>query len=773
MLVKMNEISTLTSLGRSINHDSSLRQTTGEAKYIDDITTPKNTLHLALVLSNSACGKITKIEKSAALSITGVHHILTYDDIPGENKIGPIIKDEPALAERRVQYIGQPIAVVIADTHNLAQKAAKLVKVLINDDEAPIFELNESVAKNSLVMPKMILKKGNAEDKFKLSKYKLNGEINIGGQDHFYLEGQISLAIPEEEDQLTIWSSTQHPTEVQHCVSTILGIPQSKITSKVRRLGGGFGGKESQASIIASITALCSWFTRKPTKLRLTRKDDMLATGKRHDFKSIYKVGFNSKGKIEGLIVDLLSRAGNVADLSGPVMTRAMTHIDNCYSLKNILINGFCCKTNTVSNTAFRGFGGPQGIITIETIIDEIARKLGKPIEEIRDTNSYSIKNGLKTPYGQTVLDSQRYGEIWNEVTSLSEYNKRKNDVKLFNNKQEKIGSPLRKGISSTLIKFGISFNKTELNQAGALVHVYTDGSIRLGHGGTEMGQGLFVKVAQVVADIFSVKIDRIELAPTTTSEVPNTSATAASSGSDINGMAAYDAATKIKKRMSKVAADHFEVPINEVKFEDELIKCRNKTITFTELAQLTWSKRVSLSSTGFYRTPKIHWDQSTMKGKPFFYFTWGASISEVVIDTFTGESNVLSSSIVQDCGSSMNPKIDIGQIEGAFIQGLGWLTCEELYWNNKGRLMTTGPSTYKIPGSRDMPNSLKVKLLENSPNIEKTIFRSKAVGEPPLMLAISVWLAIRDAVNNYRKDGIVKLNAPATPEEILKAINI
>ena len=498
----------------------------------------------------------------------------------------------------------------------------------------------------------------------------------------------------------------------------------------------------------------------------------MLATGKRHDFLSLYKVGFNSDGRIQGLEVNLLSRAGNVADLSGPVMTRAMTHIDNCYSLKNVTINGYCCKTNTVSNTAFRGFGGPQGIITIETIIDSIARKLTRPIEEIRNINLYSKNNGLKTPYGQIVNDSDRYNKVWGRVCEISNLQKIKKNVEEYNLQQKEVGSPLRKGVSSTLIKFGISFNKTELNQAGALVHVYTDGSIRLGHGGTEMGQGLFIKIAQVVADVFSVSIDRIELATTTTSEVPNTSATAASSGSDINGMAAYDAAIKIKKRMAKVASQHFEAPIKEIYFEDELIKCRNKTISFAELAQLTWSKRVSLSSTGFYKTPKIHWDQNTMQGNPFFYFTWGASISEVVIDAFTGESNILSANIVQDCGTSLNPSIDIGQIEGAFIQGLGWLTCEELYWNDKGRLMTIGPSTYKIPGSRDIPNKLNVELLENSPNIEKTIFRSKAVGEPPLMLAISSWLAIRDAISNYRGDNIVNLNAPATPEEILKSIN-
>ena len=768
----MNEISNISVLGKSIHHDSSLRQATGEAKYIDDISIPKDTLHLALVLSKSATGKIKSLNIEKAMAINGVYKVLTSEDIPGKNQIGPIIHNEPALAQNRVEHIGQPIAVVIAKDHNTAQKAAKLVNIDILDDEEPIFDLKIAVKRNSLVMPKMLLKKGNSLKKINNSEYVIEDEITIGGQDHFYLEGQISLVIPDEDNKFTVWSSTQHPTEVQHCVANVLGISQAKVTSKVRRLGGGFGGKESQASIIASITALCSWYFGKPAKLRLTRHDDMLATGKRHDFLSLYKVGFNSDGRIQGLEVNLLSRAGNVADLSGPVMTRAMTHIDNCYSLKNVTINGYCCKTNTVSNTAFRGFGGPQGIITIETIIDSIARKLTRPIEEIRNINLYSKGNGLKTPYGQIVNDSDRYNKVWDRVCEISNLQKIKKNVEEYNHQQKEVGSPLRKGVSSTLIKFGISFNKTELNQAGALVHVYTDGSIRLGHGGTEMGQGLFIKIAQVVADVFSVSIDRIELATTTTSEVPNTSATAASSGSDINGMAAYDAAIKIKKRMAKVASQHFEAPIKEIYFEDELIKCRNKTISFAELAQLTWSKRVSLSSTGFYKTPKIHWDQNTMQGNPFFYFTWGASISEVVIDAFTGESNILSANIVQDCGTSLNPSIDIGQIEGAFIQGLGWLTCEELYWNDKGRLMTIGPSTYKIPGSRDIPNTLNVELLENSPNIEKTIFRSKAVGEPPLMLAISSWLAIRDAISNYREDNIVNLNAPATPEEILKSIN-
>ncbi len=768
----MNELNSSNILGKSIIHDSSLRQCTGEAEYIDDINSPQNTLHAALVLSPFASGKIKCIKMNKAKSLDGVVDILTADDIPGKNCVGPIIKNEPALAEKYLEYVGQPVAVVVAVSHNIACQAASIVKIKVSDEVKPIFDLEEAKKLNSFVLPKMTLSRGNSEDKIKHSKHSLKGELLIGGQDHFYLEGQISIAIPEEDQQMTIWSSTQHPTEVQHCVSHILDIPFASITSKVRRLGGGFGGKESQASIIASIAALCAWKIKQPVKLRLPRNQDMLATGKRHDFLMQYEVGYDNRGKINGLNIELLSRAGNVADLSGPVMTRAITHIDNTYSLKNIKITGYICKTNTVSNTAFRGFGGPQGIISIESIIDDISKTLKLSNEEVRLQNCYSVKNGLTTPYLQRVNECDKFHIVFEQVSKLSNYPARKKNIQKFNENQKDIGSPLRKGLASNVVKFGISFNKTELNQAGALVHVYTDGSVRLGHGGTEMGQGLFIKVAQVVAEVFSIPLNRIILSSTTTSEVPNTSATAASAGSDLNGMAAYNASITIKNRMKKVAAEHFETSLNQIIFKDGFIKSGNKSISFEELAQLTWAKRVSLSSTGYYKTPQINWDQEKMVGNPYFYFTWGASISEAIIDTFTGENRILRSDIVQDCGKSLNPNIDIGQIEGAFVQGLGWLTCEELYWNKEGRLMTIGPSTYKIPGSRDVPQILNVKLLENTPNIRNTIFRSKAVGEPPLMLSISCWLALKDAISNFRGGGKVNLNVPATPENILNAIN-
>ena len=757
-----------------IRHESLNKFVTGKAEYIDDLNEENGTLHAYIGKSDFARGKILDIDFKKVSESEGVVDIFSARDLPGLNDISPTgLKDEPVLADKEVSYYGQPLFVVVAKTRLQARKAASLVR-LKKSINTPLLDIEKIKNKNPEVVTKPLkLERGNVDSSLKKSKYKLSGTINIGGQDHFYLEGQIALAIPNDDSSFTIWSSTQHPTEVQHGVANILGISSSSIESKVRRLGGAFGGKESQATIFASIAALCSYHCNKPVKLRLPRNVDMISTGKRHDFLTKYKVGFNNKGKINSLIIDLFSRAGNVADLSGPVMTRAMTHIDNCYSIKNIFVMGYCCKTNTVSNTAFRGFGGPQGIICIETIIDDISKYLEIDNEKVKKINYYSEKNGVTTPYMQRITDVNRLEEVDNKIDKISNINTLKKDIQSFNLHQESIGGPLRKGLGKILIKFGISFNKSELNQAGSLVHVYTDGSVRLAHGGTEMGQGLFIKVAQVVANVFSIPLETIFLAPTSTAEVPNTSATAASSGSDINGMAAYNASMTIKKRMTKIAAKYFNVKEEKILFIDGLIKSGNKSLSFKELAQISWSKRISLSSTGYYKTPEIHWDQNKMTGNPFFYFSWGSSISEVIVDTLTGESRVLRSEIVQDCGKSLNPAVDIGQIEGAFVQGMGWLTCEELFWNDKGKLLTIGPSTYKIPGSRDTPEIFNVSLLSDAPNNKKTILRSKAVGEPPLMLSISCWLAIRDAIYNYKKKGRVFLNSPATPEEILKSINL
>ena len=752
-------------------HDSSIRHTTGQAIYIDDIPDQENLLHGGLVLSKCAYGKIKKINYSKLSNLSFYTKIIMAKDIPGENEIGPIKNGEPILAEDIITYYGQPVAIILANTHQEAIYAANLVEVEIEFIDDPILTLDEAYSKKSFLDDPIILEKGSVENEMDRSKFKVSDSFEIGGQDHFYLETHVALTFPGENNEYTVWSSTQHPTEVQHGVGKVLKVPSAKIDSKVRRLGGGFGGKESQATIFAAMSALCAFVTQQPVKIRLNRHDDMTASGKRHNFKIYFTVGFSSKGKINALDLKLLSNGGNVLDLSGPVMTRALTHLDNCYFIKSIKAIGYICKTNTVSNTAFRGFGGPQGMLAIENIIYSVAQFLKKPLDEIRHVNYYSKSNGLTTPYGQ-VVTKPRIDRVIKEIYEFSDYHKRLQTIKEFNLDQTRNKLPFRKGLALMPAKFGISFNKPSFNQAGALVHIYSDGSVRLNHGGTEMGQGLFVKVAQVVAECFKIPLDQIHITSTNTAEVPNTSATAASSGSDLNGMAAWDAASKIKNRMINHASQLFQKHKSEIIFENGRILAGNKSLSFSELTFSCWENRISLSSTGFYKTPKIHWDQGKLKGHPYFYFTWGAAVSEALIDINTGESRILQADIIQDCGNSLNENIDIGQIEGGFIQGLGWLTCEELHFSQDGKLLTTGPSTYKLPGSRDAPPKFKVKLLENADNDEKTIFRSKAVGEPPILLAISHFLALKDAIkaaNPLSRPEL--LNSPATPSEILKVI--
>ena len=752
-------------------HDSSIRHTTGQAIYIDDIPDQENLLHGGLVLSKCAYGKIKKINYSKLSNLSFYTKIIMAKDIPGENEIGPIKNGEPILAEDIITYYGQPVAIILANTHQEAIYAANLVEVEIEFIDDPILTLDEAYSKKSFLDDPIILEKGSVENEMDRSKFKVSNSFEIGGQDHFYLETHVALTFPGENNEYTVWSSTQHPTEVQHGVGKVLKVPSAKIDSKVRRLGGGFGGKESQATIFAAMSALCAFVTQQPVKIRLNRHDDMTASGKRHNFKIYFTVGFSSKGKINALDLKLLSNGGNVLDLSGPVMTRALTHLDNCYFIKSIKAIGYICKTNTVSNTAFRGFGGPQGMLAIENIIYSVAQFLKKPLDEIRHVNYYSKSNGLTTPYGQ-VVTKPRIDRVIKEIYEFSDYHKRLQTIKEFNLDQTRNKLPFRKGLALMPAKFGISFNKPSFNQAGALVHIYSDGSVRLNHGGTEMGQGLFVKVAQVVAECFKIPLDQIHITSTNTAEVPNTSATAASSGSDLNGMAAWDAASKIKNRMINHASQLFQKHKSEIIFENGRILAGNKSLSFSELTFSCWENRISLSSTGFYKTPKIHWDQGKLKGHPYFYFTWGAAVSEALIDINTGESRILQADIIQDCGNSLNENIDIGQIEGGFIQGLGWLTCEELHFSQDGKLLTTGPSTYKLPGSRDAPPKFKVKLLENADNDEKTIFRSKAVGEPPILLAISHFLALKDAIkaaNPLSRPEL--LNSPATPSEILKVI--
>jgi xanthine dehydrogenase large subunit len=751
----------------AVRHDSAVGHVTGAARYLDDVPTVPGTLEASLVLSPHAHARICRIDLSRALAAPGVAAAITAADIPGENDIAPIRKDEPALAAGIVEYEGQPVAAIAAATFDQARAAARLVEIVYEPLPA-VLSIEEAMARQSFVSPPQTMVRGEVEPALAGAPERLSGELRCGGQDHFYLEGQIALAVPGEGADMQVWSSTQHPTEVQHGVAHLLGLPFNAVTVEVRRMGGAFGGKESQATIIAGIAAVLAFKARRPVKLRLPRDDDMRATGKRHPFLIRYDVGFDGEGRILALDLTLAADGGSVADHTPAVLTRALCHADNCYFLPNVRFRGLPCKTNTVSNTAFRGYGGPQGMLAIETIIEAIARHLGVPIHSVRRRNFYGIGRNDVTPYGMTVEDNiiERVVDELDRSVGLAAWRR---DVANFNRQSPVV----KKGLATMPIKFGISFNRPALNQAGALVHVYTDGSVVLNHGGTEMGQGLFIKVAQVVAEAFAIDLDHVRVSATSTAKVPNTSATAASSGSDLNGMAALHAAEQIRTRMTEVAAEHLAVATDEIVFSANRIYAGNRSLSFAELAALSWEKRVSLSAAGFYSTPKIHWDFATHTGRPFFYFVYGAAAAEVAIDTLTGESRVLRAELIQDCGRSLNPAIDLGQIEGAFVQGMGWLTTEELWWDAEGHLRTHGPSTYKIPGSRDVPPVFNARILSDAPNREATIFRSKAVGEPPLMLAISVWLAIRDAIASLADYRLAPhLDAPATPERVLAAID-
>ena len=751
----------------AVRHDSAVGHVTGAARYLDDVPNVPGTLEAALVLSPHAHARIGKIDFSRALAAPGVVAAIGADDIPGRNDIAPIRDNEPALAMGRVEYEGQPVAAIAAATLDQARAAAKLVE--IDYEVLPaVLTIEEAMTRQSYVSPPQHMGRGEVEPALDSAPHRLSGELRCGGQDHFYLEGQIALAVPGEAGDISVWSSTQHPTEVQHGVAHLLGIPFNAVTVEVRRMGGAFGGKESQATIVAGIAAVLAWKARAPVKLRLPRDDDMRATGKRHPFLFRYDVGFDAEGHILALDLVLAANGGSVADHTPAVLIRALCHADNCYFIPNVRLRGLPCKTNTVSNTAFRGYGGPQAMLAIEVIVERVARQLGLAVDDVRRRNCYGAGRNDVTPYGMKVEDNI-IEQVLDELDRSVDLAAWRRAVAEFNR-----ASPvLKKGLATMPVKFGISFNRAALNQAGALVHVYTDGSVVLNHGGTEMGQGLFIKVAQVVAEVFQIDLANIRVSATSTAKVPNTSPTAASSGSDLNGMAALAACEEIKARLTGVAAQHFAVPESDVLFASNRIYAGNRSLSFAELAALAWEKRVPLSAAGFYRTPKIHWDAASNTGRPFYYFTYGAAAAEVAVDTFTGETRVLRAELVQDCGRSLNPAIDLGQIEGAFVQGMGWLTTEELDWDAAGRMRTHGPSTYKIPGSRDVPPIFNARILADAPNREATIFHSKAVGEPPLMLAISVFLAIRDAIASLADYRFApSLDAPATPERVLAAVD-
>ena len=754
------------SVHKSLRHDSALKHATGQAVYIDDMPEPAGTLHAALILSPVAAGRVNVLNVRLG---HGVVAVLGPRDIPGKNDVAPVGQNEPLFASDRIDYLGQPLGMVVAETLDIARHATGH-RVSDISFEDPILDIQTALARKAYVQAPSTLQRGDPDAALKSAPHRLTAEFEVGGQEHFYLEGQIAFALPGEDGDIVVHSSTQHPTEVQHICARLLGCDFNRITAVVRRLGGGFGGKESNASWVAGAAALAAHHTGRPVKLRLPREIDMIATGKRHPFYYRYTVGFDDDGKVLALDAMLAADAGWSLDLTPGVVARALTHTDNAYWIPHFRAVGYACRTNKQSNTAFRGFGGPQGVVVMEDAIDRIAQHLCREADAVRALNFYDDK-GDETPYGQKVEDNH-LPRIWSELKREAWIERRRAEIAAFN----RTSPVLKRGLGLFPLKFGISFNIPHMNQAGALVHVYTDGSIRLNHGGTEMGQGLFIKVAQVVAEVFKVDIERIGPTATSTAEVPNTSPTAASTGSDLNGWAAYEAANTIKQRMVAFAAEHFGADAGDIAFSDNNVRIAkpgsNQVVSFNELVKLCYFGRVSLSSTGYYRTPKIHWDGVAMRGRPFFYFSYGAAAAEVAIDTLTGESRVLRADLVQDCGTSLNPAIDLGQIEGAFVQGQGWFTSEELWWDKEGRLRTVGPSTYKIPGSRDAPAIFNVRMLDNAPAPEATIFRSKAVGEPPLMLATAVWTALKDAIA-ATGDGrtAVRLDAPATPERILAAL--
>ncbi|MDA9983099.1 xanthine dehydrogenase molybdopterin binding subunit, partial [Gammaproteobacteria bacterium] len=748
-------------------HDSSHLHVSGRAFYIDDIPEPRGMLHVAVGMSSKAHARITRLDLEAVKSAPGVAVVLIADDIPGKNNYGPVVEDDPIFAPGLVQYSGQSIFAVAAESFTQARKAARLAIVEYESLE-PILDIDDAVSAGSFVLPSQRISRGDSGQAIAGSAHRLNGRVTLGGQDQFYLEGHIALAVPKEDGDMVVYSSTQHPGEVQHLVAHVLDVEAKDIVVECRRMGGAFGGKESQPALFAAIAAMVAQRTGRAAKLRLDRDDDMIMTGKRHDFNIDYGVGFDDTGRIAGIEFTFASRCGMSADLSGAINDRTMFHCDNAYYLDNVDIVSHRCKTNTVSNTAFRGFGGPQGMFAIEYVIDEIARYLGVDSLAVRKSNFYGIDERNVTPYEQRIEDNIIH-DIVARLESSADYAGRRRAVREFNQH-----SPwLKRGIALTPVKFGISFTATHLNQAGALVHVYTDGTVHLNHGGTEMGQGLFTKVAQVVAQELQIDIDRIKITASDTSKVPNASATAASSGSDLNGKAAEAAARTIKERLIGFASEHFKVAPDQVVFRNNEVHIGEHSVSFAELARLAHFHRISLSSTGFYRTPNIHYDRKTFSGRPFFYYAYGAAVSEVIIDTLTGEYRLSRVDILHDCGQSLNPAIDLGQVEGGFVQGMGWLTSEELWWNQQGELKTHAPSTYKIPVCSDLPTDFRVELLETGKNTEDTIYRSKAVGEPPLMLAISVFHAIKDAIAGVAGyEMSPRLNAPATPEEVLRAVD-
>ncbi|GGE01664.1 xanthine dehydrogenase molybdopterin binding subunit [Gemmobacter megaterium] len=761
---------------------------TGQARYVDDIPLPANALHLAFGLATEAHGRILSVDLAAVRSAPGVVAVLRAGDLPFANDCSPSAHDEPLLADGVVHYVGQPVFLVAATSHQAARKAARLGRIAYEALPA-ILTHDQALAADSRFGPPVIWSRGDTAAAIAAAPHVLEGRLEVGGQEHFYLEGQAAFALPGEYGDMHVISSTQHPTEIQHKVAEAIGLPMHSVRVECRRMGGGFGGKESQGNALAVACAVVARATGRPCKMRYDRDDDMVITGKRHDFRIDYRVGHDDDGRILGVEFTHATRAGWALDLTHPVADRAMLHADNAYWLPAIRIESHRLRTNTQSATAYRGFGGPQGMVGIERVLDHVAHAVGRDPLEVRRRNFYAapvaapggrlppgppegISGKMKaapaqtTHYGQEVRDFVLH-DLVARLEATSDYAARRAAVRAWN-----AANPvLKKGIALTPVKFGISFTLTHLNQAGALVHVYQDGSIHLNHGGTEMGQGLFQKVAQVAAREFGVEMAAVRITATDTAKVPNTSATAASSGSDLNGMAVQAACAEVRGRMAVHLGARHQVPPETVVFREGRVQVAGAEYSFAEVAGMAYAARISLSATGFYKTPEITWDRVKGRGRPFFYFAYGAAVTEVVVDTLTGENRILRADILHDTGASLNPALDIGQIEGGYVQGAGWLTTEELVWDDKGRLRTHAPSTYKIPACGDRPRLFNVALYGRE-NPEPTIYRSKAVGEPPFMLGISALMALSDAVAACGDGRIYPdLNGPATAERMLAAI--
>jgi xanthine dehydrogenase large subunit len=750
--------------GQSKAHESARAQVTGAATYIDDIPELRGTLHAAPVCSPLAHGQLNGIDPSKALALPGVRAVIDARHIPGDKTLAAFAHDEPVFALDTVQFVGQVVALVVADDVMTARRAARLVQLDIAPLDA-VLSVHEAHAREQYVLPPVQVKRGDAQAALRRAPHQLEGRFEVGGQEHFYLEGQIAYVSPLEQNQWWVHTSTQHPGEVQHWVAHALGVASHAVTVECRRMGGGFGGKETQAGHLAVWAAIAAKHLRCPIKLRLDRDDDFLITGKRHPFAYHYRAGFDDSGLLCGLDLEMLVNCGFSADLSGPVADRAIFHADNAYFLEDVAIRSYRCKTNTQSHTAFRGFGGPQGVIVIERILSDIARSLGLDPLDVRLRNLYGVQARNVTHYQMKVEDNI-LAPLIGQLAFTSGYRARREQIAAWN-----ASSPvIKKGLALTPVKFGISFTATLFNQAGALVHVYTDGSVQVNHGGTEMGQGLNTKVAQIVADELGVPFERVLCTAADTSKVPNASATAASAGTDLNGRAAQFAARHVRDNLAAFVAGLDGVGAGAVRFEGGQVLTAKSTRTFEAVVAAAYANRIQLWSDGFYRTPKIHYDKTTLTGRPFYYFAYGAAVSEVAIDTLTGESRVLKVDILHDVGHSINPAIDIGQIEGGFVQGMGWLTTEQLVWNQKGKLTTHAPSTYKIPATGDIPAHFKVDLWPEA-NREDNVHGSKAVGEPPFMLAISVFEALRDAVAQAGGQPEA-MNAPATAEEVLRAVS-